>query len=196
MEGDNKVHGFGKFLLFWLAGFLALVIVLACLGCSPGEPLKADSGAICMTPEALQFQLNEAYANGYAKAMAENPAAGDVVLNRFTKERLIAFLKWDQCDRCLSSVESEDTSEACLDRASCLMASARNEGVDVYGVVMNFKEDGAHAIVAFPLKDGSLVYVEPWLDMIVTKVNVGDNYLSNFPGMTKKQIIEKIVLLK
>jgi hypothetical protein len=171
---DGKVDGFGKFLLFWTAAFLLLMLVLA-LSCMPPE--KPENGAICMTPDMLQKTMDqcctEGYANGYAKAKAEVVPRADVELNLITKDKLAAFLKLDQCDRCTSAVyEPEDS---CLARAECLTASARSYDWDAYGVVMNFAEGGSHAVVAFPLKDGTIVYIEPWYDTIEV-VEVGRIY--------------------
>lgn len=184
----GKVDGFGKFLLFWTAAFLLLMLVLA-LSCMPPE--KPENGAICMTPEMLQKTMDqcctEGYANGYAKAKAEVVPRADIELNLITKAELVAFLKADQCDRCTSSVAGEDTSEACLDRADCLTSAARIEQWDCYGVVINFK-NGSHALVAFPTEDG-LLFVEPWTDQIVS-VQLGRVYAP------AGKVIEKIGILK
>lgn len=186
---DGKVDGFGKFLIGWTGAFLLLMLVLASC-CVPIET-PPENGAICLTPEMLQKTMDqcctEGYANGYAKAKAEIVPRADVELNLITKDKLAAFLKLDQCDRCTSSVAGEDTDEACLDRADCLTSSARNEQWDCYGVVINFK-DGSHALVAFPTSDG-LLFVEPWTDQIVT-VQLGRVYAP------AGKVIEKIGILK
>jgi hypothetical protein len=190
MEVDKKVDGFGKFLIGWTAAFLLLMLVLA-LSCMPPE--NPENGAICMTPEMLQKTMDqcctEGYANGYAKAKAEQPKRADVELNLITKDKLTAFLNLDQCDRCMSDVYN--TANSCLARAECLLASARSHGWDAYGVVINFEgaDGGAHALVAFPLKDGTLVYVEPWYDTLEV-VEVGKPY------RPAHKIIEEMGILK
>lgn len=194
MEG-NKVDGFGKFLIVWTAAFFALLVILALTSsCMPSvEPQKAENGAICLTPEMYQRAIDAAtrdgYADGYAKAKAEIAPRADVELNLITRDKLIAFLKADQCDRCTSDVPGETEAESCLDRAECLLNSARNEGWDAYAVIMNFP-DGSHAIVAFPLKDGTLAFVEPWTDSIEEYVGVGKTYIP------ARKVIEKLGILK
>jgi hypothetical protein len=183
VEGD-KVKGMGWFLLVWFATFLAMCTILAFLpGCLSVEPLKADCG-----------DYNSGFAAGYQKAQSELvcpiPVKADVELKLWdSKAQIQAFLKADQCDRCLSSVPTEGPEWACLERAECLLSASRNAGYDGYGVVMNFAS-AAHAIVAFPLKDGSLVFCEPWTDQIVPTPVVGGDYINH------KNVIEKIVVLR
>lgn len=173
MEGD-KVQGMGWVLLGWLVALLAMFLVLGLMtGCNPSL-------------EVVRPQNEQA-----VYAIPEAPP--DVTLNYITRDELLLFLKEDQCDKCRSSLD-EPVSEMCLDRASCLTCSARSRGWDTFGVLMNF-ENGSHVIVAFPTKDGDLIYVEPWFDQIVTYVKVGDNYIDNFYGMQGTQIIEKIELI-
>jgi hypothetical protein len=150
---------------------------------------KADSGAICMTSEMYQKTVDDAFNAGHEEALSEVRPYADVELNLITLPQLEAFLKADQCDRCLSNVPGEDASGACLDRADCLTAAARIKGWDAYGVVMNFAEN-SHAIVAFPLKDGTIVFVEPWYDVVVNTPTVGERYY------TTDNVIEKIGILR
>jgi hypothetical protein len=190
MEGD-KVKGMGWFLLAWFTLFLVMCTILATAGCMTiAEPLKPNSGAICMTAEMYQKTIDDAFNAGHEEARLEIRPRAAVELNLITLEQLKAFLITDQCDRCGSSVPTEDASLACLDRADCLMAAARIAGWDAYGVVMNFKDGGAHAIVTFPLKDGTLVFVEPWHDVVVRTPVVGDTYYNTH------NVIEKIGILK
>jgi hypothetical protein len=144
----------------------------------------------CTTPTELQ----SAYDNGYKAAKLEEKPRADIELSLITYAELMSFLKKDQCDRCGSSVAGETADKACIDRADCLTASARNYDWDCYGVIMNFKES-SHSIVAFPTKDRGLVYIEPWFDKPV-KVEVGYNYVENFPEMRGTSIIEKIGVFK
>jgi hypothetical protein len=189
VEGD-KVKGMGWFMLGWFTLFIVMCVILATAGCMPPvEPLKADSGAICMTAEMYQKTIDDAFNAGHEEARLEIRPRAAVELNLITLEQLKAFLKTDQCDRCESSVPTEDASLACLDRAECLMAAARIAGWDAYGVVMNFPEY-SHAIVAFPLKNGDLAFVEPWHDVIVKTPIVGDTYYNT------NNVIEKIAILK
>lgn len=175
----------------WVALFLVMCVILATVGCiTPVEPLKAEKDAICMTSEMYQKTIDDAFNAGHEEARLEIRPRAAVELNLITLEQLNVFLKDDQCDRCGSSVPTEDVSLACLDRADCLMAAARIAGWDAYGVVMNFEEGGSHAIVAFPLKDGKLAFVEPWQDVVVRTPVVGDRY------HTTNNIIEKVGLLK
>ena len=178
-----KVDGFGKFLLACTVAFLLLLLALSC------APPPPPPGAICLTVQALDRQLSEAYANGYAKAKAEVVPRADVELNLITREQLLSFLKSDPCDRCLSNVY--DAANSCLSRAECLLCSARAKGWDSYGVVINFEgaDGGAHALVAFPLDDGTVVFVEPWYDTIEI-VEVGKTY------RPARKVIEEIGILK
>jgi len=173
---------------------LALIIFLATFnGCTQVAP-DYEAGSICMTVEKFDQSINDAYASGYAKAKAEQPAPPDVSLKLWTsKEQVQVFLDVDECDRCLSSVPGETAADSCLDRAVCLLKHARDMGYDGYGVVLNFPA-GSHAIAAFPLKDGSIVYVEPWFDQIIAEPEVGQDYLSNF-NMSGK-VIEKVAVFR
>jgi hypothetical protein len=168
-------------------------------------PEKVENGAICLTPEMLKSTMDsacaEGYANGYAKAKAEIAPRADVELNKWdSAEQIMAFLKNDQSDRCSSSVPGEDPSLACLDRAESLTHACRIAGMDSYGVVMNFQGDGSHAIVAFPMKNGTVQFVEPWYDKIVPTPEVGkayrpDSIYIDMSTMTKtggSLIVEKI----
>jgi hypothetical protein len=194
MVGD-KVQGFGWFLGIWLIALLLLFLVTGLLlGCVPPvEVENPEKGAICMTAEMLQQTMDaacaEGYANGYAKAMAEHPQDADIELSLITRDELYTFLKTDPCDRCMSDVY--DTANSCLARAECLLSSARSHGWDSYGVVINFEgaDGGAHALVAFPLKDGTLVFVEPWYDTLEV-VEVGKPY------RPAHKIIEEMGILK
>ena len=180
MEGD-KVRGFGWFLLVWTLALIGLFILLANIGCAPVEPEKAENGAICMTAEMLKATTDGAcakgytngYTDGYSRAKAKATPRADVELNLITREQLLAFLKTDQCDRCRSDVY--DVANSCLARAECLTCSAKSHGWDSCGVVVNFEGGGTHTLVAFPLNDGTLVFVEPWYDTI-EQVEVGKSY--------------------
>jgi hypothetical protein len=183
---------------------IPLVLVLLCLSCLNLGSEKPDSGAICMTAEVLDRQLTDAYASGYAKAKAEAPVPADVELQLWeSPTQITAFLKEDPSDRCVSSVPGEDASVSCLDRAQCLTKAIRDKGYDAYGVILSFQNDGSHAIVAFPMKDGTLQFVEPWFDKIVPTPEVGKPYQSDAvyvdPAIFKKTgsllIIEKIGVL-
>jgi hypothetical protein len=162
--------------------FLALalcIILLYAVSCAPVEPLKPDSGAICMTSEMYQQNLDDSFNRGHEEATLENAfRMKDVQLKQFKYADLVAFLKADQCDRCLSSVPGEDAEDSCLDRASCLMNACRSNGFQSYLVVMNFENQTSHAIIAFPTKDKGLIFVEPWLDQIVPAPKVGEQYLN------------------
>lgn len=181
------MHGFGWVMLGWLIGFVLVCVILANFGCMPLEtPENPQNGAICMTSEMLDRQLSDAYAAGYQKAKADATPRADVELSLITQEQLLAFLRSDPCDRCMS--ELYDAPNSCLARASCLTSSARDNGWDCYGVILNF-EQGAHAIVAFPLKDGGIVFVEPWYDTLEL-VEAGEVY------RPAKKIIEEVGILK
>jgi hypothetical protein len=201
MEG-GKVRGMLWLLAGWFTLFLVMCVILANIGCMPVETaVSPGSGTICMTAEALDRQLVDAYADGYAKAKADAPAQADVELDLWdSPAQIMAFLKSDDCDRCQSSVPSEGPELACLDRAECLLFSMRLNGMDGYGVIMNFQNDGAHAIVAFPMKDGTLLFVEPWLDQIVPTPEIGKPYLTDRIYFQYKTsgllIIEKIGILR
>jgi len=180
----------------WLgvALLLALIILLATFnGCTQVAP-DYEAGAICMTVEKYNAAINDAYADGYAKAKAEATAPPDVSLKLWKdKAQVQAFLDTDECDRCLSAVPGETAADSCLDRADCLLKHARDRGYDGYGVVLNFPAS-SHAIAAFPLKDGGIVYVEPWTDQIVATPEVGQDYLSNFN--MKGKVIEKVAVFR
>jgi hypothetical protein len=185
MEG-GKVRGILWLLAGWFTLFLVMCVILANISCMPPAAAeKPESGAICMTAEALDRQLLAAYGDGYAKAKAEAPAPADVELKIFKYADLMAFLKLDDCDRCGSELD-------CLDRAECLTLSARNYdgGYDSYAVVMNFSNNSAHAIVAFPTKDRGLVFIEPRYDQVVARPEVGHFYLS------LENVIEKVAILR
>jgi hypothetical protein len=170
-----------------------MCVILANVGCMPLKTADSpDSGAICMTAEMYQKTIDESFNAGHEEARLEIRPRADVELNLITLPQLQDFLKSDQCDRCQSSVPSEDASLACLDRAECLTAAARLAKWDSYGVVLNFTGNSSHAIVAFPLKDGGIAYVEPWMDALTpTPPKVGERYY-----FSKDQIIEKIGLLR
>ena len=184
----------------WLgvALLLALIILLATFnGCTQVAP-DYEAGSICMTVDQFNKVMDEAcaegYANGYARAKAEQPAAPDVSLKLWKdKAQVQEFLDTDDCDRCLSSVPGETAADSCLDRADCLLKHARDAGYDGYGVVLNFPAS-SHAIAAFPLKDGGIVFVEPWTDQIVATPEVGQDYLANFN--MKGKVIEKVAVFR
>jgi len=180
----------------WLgvALLLALIIFLATFnGCTPVAS-ENEAGAICITVEKYEQAINDAYADGYAKAKAEQPAAPDVALKLWKdKAQVQEFLDTDACDRCLSAVPGETAADSCLDRADCLLKHARDAGYDGYGVVLNFPAS-SHAIAAFPLKGGGIVYAEPWFDQIVAEPKVGEDYLANFN--MKGKVIEKVAVFR
>jgi hypothetical protein len=60
--------------------------------------------------------------------------------------------------------------------------------LDAWGVIINFAEGGSHALVAFPLTDGTVVFVEPWTDTIEV-VEVGKIY------RPAKKIVEAMGIL-
>jgi hypothetical protein len=165
---------------------LLLCVVALTLACQTPAP---DSGGICMTSDAYRVAMEEAFNAGHEEARSEIRPYADVELNLFTYTDLRAFLQADQCDRCRSVLPYEEDSVACLERASCLMAHARDAGYYSYAIVMNFK-DGAHVIVAFPTKDEGDVYIEPWTDLAVPKPRAGDYYINRL------NLIEKAIPLR
>jgi len=180
----------------WLgvALLLALTIFLATFNGCNNVAQEPEAGAICMTVEKFNQATDEAYANGYARAKAEQPAPPDVALKLWKdKAQVQEFLDTDDCDRCLSAVPGETAAESCLDRTDCLLKHARDAGYDGYGVVLNFPAS-SHAIAAFPLKGGGIVYAEPWFDQIVAEPKVGEDYLANFN--MKGKVIEKVAVFR
>ncbi len=138
-------------------------------------------------PKTADSAYLTGFEQGYAKAQAERPTY-DVCLRYITKPELEKFLKENLCDRC------GNNSTGCMDRAECLANAAREHGWDCYGVMMNGDIDG-HLIVAFPLKTGEVVYIEPQTDQTVT-VGVDMDYTTNFQGGEEPWFIRKIAILR
>jgi hypothetical protein len=187
VEGD-KVKGMGWFLVGWFTLFVVMCVILANIGCMPLKTADSpDSGAICMTSELYQKALDEAFNAGHEEALSETRPRADVELKLWKDTAQVqAFLDENQCDRCLSNVPGEDADDSCLDRATCLMITCRSMGYQSFLVVMNFKSNTSHAIVAFPMKDGSIVFAEPWIDLVVPTPKVGEPYINN------NNIVDKI----
>ena len=159
--------------LLVLLAFLGLVACTYQIPC-PETPMPQK------TPDKAVL---DAFEKGYRQAQSEQKQC-DVCLKRLTLAELQAFLTEDQCNRC------GDEATGCIDRAECLTKSARDKGYDCYGVIIN-SDTNSHALVAFPLTNGSLVFIEPLYDQQV-QVKVGMNYRENFSGEYGTWIIRKI----
>jgi len=168
------------FIIAW--GILIGFVLFMNLCCVTPVIETYPPNAICMTQDALDSQLQQSFSDGYSKA--KNEQTCDVCLKRLTLTELQDFLISDQCDRC------GDEPTGCVDRAECLTKNARTNGYDCFGVIINFGTT-SHALVAFPLNDGSLVFIEPLYDQKV-ELELGENYLDNFPGEHGPYIIQKI----